>query len=152
MRISVIVEDKLVIIDGESFTDVDLSFLPPEFHAIQWFGNKGEIEIKDLQSTVTRIKENKVIDILEYESDILRAVEEIKNQQLLENSSKAEVTEDSITSKRNALLFESDWTQLPDSPLNTEQKELWKEYRQSLRDITLQSGFPVNITWPEKPE
>ena len=51
---------------------------------------------------------------------------------------------------RNQYLSQSDWTQLPDSPLNTEQKTAWATYRQDLRDVTLQPD-PFNITWPTKP-
>jgi hypothetical protein len=51
---------------------------------------------------------------------------------------------------RSKLLFETDWTQLPDVPESTRLK--WQEYRQALRDITLQEGFPENIIWPTKPE
>lgn len=40
-----------------------------------------------------------------------------------------------IRNKRNALLAESDWTQMPDSPLSVEDKALWATYRQSLRDL-----------------
>lgn len=53
--------------------------------------------------------------------------------------------------KRNALLAESDWTQLADVPLSAEQKAAWAAYRQQLRDITDQAGFPQNINWPTKP-
>jgi hypothetical protein len=52
--------------------------------------------------------------------------------------------------KRNTLLASSDWTQLPDVPLET--KEAWAVYRQALRDITSQSGFPTDIVWPTRPE
>jgi len=55
------------------------------------------------------------------------------------------------TDRRNALLAESDWTQLPDVPLSAEQKMAWAAYRQQLRDITDQPGFPDNINWPQKP-
>lgn len=51
--------------------------------------------------------------------------------------------------ERAKLLAESDWTQLPDIPLAT--KSLWQLYRQSLRDITNQGGYPVNVIWPIKP-
>lgn len=51
--------------------------------------------------------------------------------------------------KRNQKLLESDWTQLPDVPLQT--KELWVTYRQQLRDITLQPD-PFNIIWPVPPQ
>jgi hypothetical protein len=52
--------------------------------------------------------------------------------------------------QRNQLLAVTDWTQLPDVPQATRDK--WAPYRQALRDITLQEGFPENVVWPEKPE
>jgi hypothetical protein len=54
-----------------------------------------------------------------------------------------------IRIKRNALLQESDWTQLEDSPMKGNQA--WLDYRQALRDITLQDGFPESVNWPVKP-
>lgn len=54
-----------------------------------------------------------------------------------------------IRSKRDKLLLETDWTQLFDVPQVTIEK--WQPYRQALRDITLQTGFPVTIDWPIKP-
>jgi hypothetical protein len=56
-----------------------------------------------------------------------------------------------IRNKRTALLKESDWTQYPDSPLNVEQKQEWAIYRQALRDITSQSGFPTDVQFPDAP-
>lgn len=54
----------------------------------------------------------------------------------------------SIRSERNRLLFECDWTQLPDAPVDT---ATWASYRQALRDITTQTGFPWAVNWPESP-
>jgi hypothetical protein len=54
-----------------------------------------------------------------------------------------------IKIKRDKLLFESDWTQMPDVVLSN--KAEWATYRQELRDITTQSN-PFNIIWPSKPE
>ena len=54
-----------------------------------------------------------------------------------------------VRAKRDALLKECDWTQLPDSPKY--QDEEWLEYRQALRDITEQPD-PFNIVWPLRPE
>lgn len=54
-------------------------------------------------------------------------------------------------SKRNALLTESDWTQLADSPLDADGKGAWALYRETLRMVPQQSGFPWNVTWPPKP-
>lgn len=57
--------------------------------------------------------------------------------------------EQDILKKRQNLLASSDWTQLPDVPLST--KEYWATYRQCLRDITNQPGFPLNVIWPIPP-
>ena len=52
--------------------------------------------------------------------------------------------------KRDRLLADSDWTQLPDVPLETQ--TAWATYRQALRDVPQQPDFPTNVTWPEAPE
>lgn len=55
----------------------------------------------------------------------------------------------SLRKTRNARLTASDWTQLPD--VNMANKTDWATYRQALRDITEQPGFPTNVTWPTEP-
>lgn len=55
---------------------------------------------------------------------------------------------DQARSQRNALLAASDWTQMSDAPVN---KVAWATYRQALRDITAQAGFPESIDWPVQP-
>ena len=50
---------------------------------------------------------------------------------------------------RNTLLAECDWTQLQDAPVD---QQAWANYRQALRDVTAQPGFPWDIQWPEKPQ
>lgn len=54
-----------------------------------------------------------------------------------------------VRGQRNGLLSESDWTQVEDAPVN---KAAWAAYRQALRDITNQEGFPLDVTFPAKPE
>ncbi len=49
---------------------------------------------------------------------------------------------------RNRRLADTDWTQLADAPVNA---QAWATYRQALRDVTAQAGFPWDIAWPEKP-
>ena len=56
-----------------------------------------------------------------------------------------------VRSNRDELLADSDWTQIPDSPLDDSTKASWATYRTALRDITQQSNFPTNITWPTAP-
>jgi hypothetical protein len=54
-----------------------------------------------------------------------------------------------VRRQRDELLVESDWSQLPDVPAPV--REPWAEYRQDLRDVPTQSGFPDNVVWPGKP-
>lgn len=56
-----------------------------------------------------------------------------------------------IRAERNTKLTECDWTQLNDTPLDNPSKVAWTNYRQALRDIPTQSGFPHNVIWPVKP-
>jgi len=55
-----------------------------------------------------------------------------------------------IREQRDTLLDESDFAVLPDAPVAD--VEPWKTYRQALRDVPQQPGFPNDIDWPEKPE
>ena len=50
--------------------------------------------------------------------------------------------------QRGEKLKNSDWTQVADAPVD---KAVWATYRQALRDVTAQSGFPWTITWPDAP-
>lgn len=59
------------------------------------------------------------------------------------------VKSNEVRSERNILLAQSDWTQLPDAPVD---KVAWATYRQELRDITSQAGFPNDVIWPVRPE
>lgn len=51
---------------------------------------------------------------------------------------------------RDNLLSQSDWTQMPDSPLTDAQRQAWAAYRQSLRDLPDTVDIN-NIVYPEKP-
>ena len=55
---------------------------------------------------------------------------------------------DIVRQQRNTLLSSTDWSQVADSPVN---KETWATYRQSLRDVPTQDGFPWEIVWPTQP-
>jgi hypothetical protein len=55
----------------------------------------------------------------------------------------------SVRDQRNRKLADCDWTQLSDS---TADKAAWATYRQALRDVPSQSGFPWEVTWPTAPQ
>ena len=54
-----------------------------------------------------------------------------------------------IRTERNEKIAKTDWTQLPDCSVDN--KTAWATYRQALRDITAQTGFPWTVDWPEQP-
>lgn len=60
-----------------------------------------------------------------------------------------EVESGKVRNKRNSALTATDWTQLADASELT--KNAWKEYRQKLRDLPDQQGFPWNVEWPSYP-
>jgi hypothetical protein len=53
-----------------------------------------------------------------------------------------------IRTERDAKLTESDWTQVVDAPVD---QAAWATYRQALRDIPDQAGFPNEVNWPTAP-
>jgi hypothetical protein len=58
-----------------------------------------------------------------------------------------------VRAQRNTLLVESDVMVLPDrwAVMTPEQQTAWAAYRQTLRDITAQDGFPWAVQWPVQP-
>lgn len=57
----------------------------------------------------------------------------------------------SVRRQRDSLLAETDWVVIKAKETGGNLSTAFKEYRQALRDITAQDGFPYDITWPEKP-
>ena len=50
MKVSIIKEDGTVVKDGVAYTDLDLSALPDNFHALQWNTSSGDLETKDVNN------------------------------------------------------------------------------------------------------
>jgi len=79
------------------------------------------------------------------------------NCQKWDESKKAWVTDietlsETIRAERDSRLAVCDWTQAIDSPLSDGMKAEWQIYRQALRDIPEQDGFPDDVNWPDEPE
>ena len=53
-----------------------------------------------------------------------------------------------VRTERDQLLTASDWTQVADAPVD---QAAWATYRQALRDVSEQEGFPHSVVWPKKP-
>ena len=56
-----------------------------------------------------------------------------------------------LRAERNARLAASDWTQVPDAPLDAETKARWDRYRQELRDLPGHTKNPMEPNWPGPP-
>lgn len=68
-------------------------------------------------------------------------------EQWIDCRTSEEITE-SVRKERNFLLAQCDWTQAADAPVD---QAAWAVYRQALRDVPAQAGFPTDTIWPEKP-
>ncbi len=56
-----------------------------------------------------------------------------------------------VRSERDEKLAETDWMVIKNLELNQNVPGIWEVYRQNLRDVPAQAGFPHNVTWPVKP-
>lgn len=88
--------------------------------------------------TLTVDRERKVVIVTH---SVLPMSDDQKNALVAEKASV-------VRQERNRRLSVCDWTQLPDAPVDS---AAWASYRQALRDITDQAGFPFDIEWPAPP-
>lgn len=95
---------------------------PPE--AAFWCNERGDCHIQQVDSGYQIVENHKPTD--------------------------TELAED-IRTKRDSLLSETDYYLMPDYPSDSNNLEEIKKYRQDLRDITKQSGFPKDVVWPDVP-
>ena len=58
---------------------------------------------------------------------------------------------DAARARRDALITATDYLLMPDYPISAEQLAEVRAYRQALRDVPLQAGFPQTIDWPMPP-
>lgn len=155
MRLTIIPSDKAIGIDGEFFLNIgeDLSWIPSNVHALQWYDTWGELEFNDGSPN------EKIEELGIYE----QAVQTVENEKVrLENVRLAEEAArdywSELRSIRDNLLSKCDWTQSPDSPLSEAKKEEWRLYRQALRDLpdSVTDSKPLVVdrnhsSWPVAP-
>jgi hypothetical protein len=84
-----------------------------------------------------------VVDMFKDDAEGTKAEKEAAYQASLD----AEVAK-GVRMERDSLLAATDWMALSDVTLTAD----WAAYRQALRDVTAQAGFPHTVTWPSKPE
>ena len=69
---------------------------------------------------------------------------------ILEHTPEEKAT--AIQQQRDALLSATDYMMMPDYPISDANRDALKAYRQALRDVPEQPGFPDEVAWPEKPD
>ena len=73
------------------------------------------------------------------------------NDDLVNEANTIEDNKKLVRSQRNTLLSQTDWALTSDTPLTEEQKTEATTYRQALRDLPAQEGFP-DVAFPTKPD
>ena len=144
MRLTIVPSDKTICIDGQGILGIqqDLSWIPTNIHALQWYDTYGEIEYNN-GSPNEKIEELGIYQqaVIDYQNEIQR----LENEKIAQEAA-FEAARDywkEFRNLRDYRLKESDWTQIPDAPLTETQKTSWQTYRQQLRDL------PENIQDPK---
>jgi len=97
-------------------------------------------------------------DGAEVPTDAMEEITEEEHAELMQSyndwrdafeANQLELYAEQMRNERDQLLSDSDWTQLDDAPVD---KQAWADYRQALRDVPEQAGFPFDIEWPTAPE
>ena len=144
MKLTIVPSDKTICIDGQCILKIqqDLSWIPTNIHALQWYDTYGEVEYND-GSPNEKIEELGIYQqaVIDYQNEIQRLEDEKIAQEAASEAAKDYWAE--LRIMRDQLLSNSDWTQIPDAPLTETQKTTWQTYRQQLRDL------PENIQDPK---
>jgi len=145
MKITIVPVDGTVIRDGVAYTELDLSpaGIPENIHALQWNAGAGTVEYTDNEFSLIK----SVPTWAEAALDVWAEANEKANAPPPEPT--PEERAEMARRQQKWLLSQSDWTQLPDAPVD---QAAWAEYRQDLRNVTKQEGFPDDIVWPATPE
>lgn len=89
-------------------------------------------------NNMQKLVNNELVDLTQAEIDSATAQLNEYNQNVLTQE---------VRSQRNSLLAETDYLALSDTTLSSDMAT----YRQALRDVTSQEGFPTDVAWPVKP-
>lgn len=95
---------------------------------------------------VVEIAPQKADNGIYYQSyKVVEMTEEEKEHQNLQKATE-------VRWQRNRVLAATDWLVIKHLELNENIPEAWAAYRQALRDVPQQAGFPWEIVWPTQPE
>ena len=102
---------------------------------------------QSMPADVVEITEERRLELLDKQSSGERVVSDAHGVPFTVPPA-SEVLATAARDQRNALLTQSDWTQVADAPVD---QAAWATYRQALRDVPAQAGFPETIVWPIAP-
>jgi hypothetical protein len=107
-------------------------------------------EFDELVQTVEERPPVKQDDVWVQQWAVVELYDEAEREQVLAQAEadKLEAQKESVRSERNAKLSSTDWTQVADAPVD---QTAWATYRQALRDVPQQAGFPWDVQWPDEP-
>jgi hypothetical protein len=156
MRLTILPADKYISINNQGFLNIqeDLSWIPSNVHALQWYDTWGEVEYNDGTAN-ERIEELGIFEqaIQTHNNEVQR----IENEKIATEAARDYWEE--LRFLRNEKLNECDWTQVADVQLSDAQKVEWTLYRQALRDLPNNIIDPKPLVlnynhpdWPIKPE
>ena len=131
-----------VNLNGETVFQIPTTNLDSNIHAVQWYGDHGEVEYSDRNEDITDFSEFDAI-LTDRQNEIDRITQEALDNEPSE--------EEKDRSDRDLLLEQTDWIVIKYIDMGQSVPQEWSDYRQELRDITNQSGFPGNVVWPEEP-
>lgn len=160
-RVTVVPEDKLIIVDGEPIVFDSPFPAPSSLHALQWNGVGGHIEWTD--------DDNWTLEAEAYEEEVapyvaLWQAEKARREKAAAEAEAARLAEYNGEEARFARLREererriaaTDYLLMPDYPLSEESRTAVQAYRQSLRDLPTKEGAPWDgggeaTPWPAMP-
>lgn len=138
------------------------SKVKPEKYNIDIRGEKTIVTLFDnIQKVEENEEENKevkytydVYEIKLHNKENLKDEIESKYQEYLEKAKTEEYNKlaKEIREQRDKLLADTDWTHLQDTSLDSAEKEKYRIYRQKLKDVPQQEGFPYNVEFPKLEE
>lgn len=97
----------------------------------------------------TEVWEESTFDVQE-DKVVWTLVKRSKTAEELQKQNDDKTAEERIF--RDRLLTMCDWIVIKSVETESPELEAWKTYRQALRDVPEQPGFPWNIDWPKTPE
>lgn len=126
---------------------------PPE--AADWC-NSNNAYIEET-GTVTKVVTEECNEFSKTSSEPIKVTKEVeKTLRVFEIKAVPEPTTEELAARiraqRDSLIAATDYLMASDYPLSDEKKAELTTYRQALRDVPEQEGFPTNVVWPEKPE